>query len=86
MKIFNFDKSSSSKDLTSVCETYKVTWTRVTSEYSIPRVNSSCRFFSNKEDANEFAEQLKMAHEFLGNSTSLITRVDLELEDYGGLK
>lgn len=83
IKIWNVLKGNETKELKSAMDGYKVSWTRVEGEFSSDK-HRTVRFFINKEEANEFANQLRSAHKMLGNS-GYLTDVEVEKEAFGGL-
>lgn len=87
MKIFNLLKGNETKNIDSSLPVYRVEWKRITGEY-LTGTSFNCelatRFFTNKEEAEEFAYQLNQAHKLL--ETKCFTNlVKIKKEKDGGL-
>lgn len=87
MKIFNLLKGNETKNIGSSLPVYRVEWKRITEEYLTGNAfecELATRFFTNKEEAEEFAYQLNQAHKLL-ETKGYENFIKIKKEKDGGL-
>lgn len=87
MKLFNLLKGNETKNIDSSLPVYRVEWKRITEEYltgTAFKCELATRFFTNKEEAEEFAYQLEQSHKLLETKCSA-NLVKIKKEKDGGL-
>lgn len=86
MKVFNLFKGNKTKELTTALPVYKVSWTKFYSPLeTFVKMKEAVRFFTNEEEANEFAEQLRQSYKLLEVAKGTLTKVTVTKEKEGGL-
>lgn len=72
------------KTLTSDVETWAVRWNKRYGEFSA-QIKETAQFFTDKDEAKEFADSLKRANKLLGHTCRQMTWVKVEKIDGNGL-
>ena len=81
MSIINIFKKET-KQLTSGVDTWVVRWTKRYGEYS-SCIEKCCQAFTNKNEAEDFADSIRRAHKLIGNTCYSETKVTVELQESG---
>lgn len=89
MKIFNLLKGDETKNINSSLPVYRVEWKRIIGEYRFIssddfKAEKTVRFFTDKEEAYEFYNQLKQAFKLL-ETENCDNLVLIKKEKDGGL-